>query len=360
MSASHAVGTSSSDASEPDLLSAFADISSEDLGAPFPDWKLTLPEDHGAHAISRTEIWQVATHLRNEDGEDLGFQLSFMRLGVASPTAPPPKSIWEVRELYRGHITFVEAASESALAEERFGRGIPKLAGYDTDSGELRLDNWFLQFGSDQAGDRWTLYATLKDKVVVELVMRSEKPALALDPNGTDPLFVGYSITRFAVEGTVDQGSGKETVMGTAWFDHLWGELPLSGAGPVASDRLQFQLEDGTDISVIRSRRTDGKGAPALNGFIVAPDGTASLLGDENLKMTASRTWTHPKTGASYPIEWRLTGPNFDMTITSLIDEQVHDFAVPLWSGIVHARGKHDGTAVSGVGTLQLTGYTNQ
>jgi predicted secreted hydrolase len=196
------------------------------------------------------------------------------------------------------------------------------------------------------------------DKAVVDLVMRPEKPTLALTPDDAGAPFVGYSMTRLAVEGTIDQGLGEETVTGSAWFDHVWGELPLPGMRPVASDRLQLQLGDGTDLSVIRTRRIDGAGAPVVSGFVVSPDGTASLLDEKSLQMTSSRTWRDPVTGAEYPVEWRLLGPNLDITIAPLADAQAFDTAVPVWSGMVQSSGRRANTVVSGVGTLQLTGYS--
>jgi predicted secreted hydrolase len=350
--------TSSSNADEANLLSALMEVSSDGFQGPSPSWKLDLPKDHGHHTNSRTESWHVATHLRNEDGKELGFQFSFLRLGIISGDAPPPTSIWDVREINRGHVAIFNTFVEHAFGEERFGRGTRGLAGYDPSAQELRLDNWFLRFDSDESGSYMTLYATVLDKAVVDLVMRPGKPTLALTPDDAGAPFVGYSMTRLAVEGTIDQGLGEETVTGSAWFDHVWGELPLPGMRPVASDRLQLQLGDGTDLSVIRTRRIDGAGAPVVSGFVVSPDGTASLLDGESLQMTSSRTWRDPVTGAEYPVEWRLLGPNLDITIAPLADAQAFDTAVPVWSGLVQSSGRRANTVVSGVGTLQLTGYS--
>jgi len=350
--------TSSSNADEANLLSALMEVSSDDFQGPSPSWTLDLPKDHGRHSNSRTESWHVATHLRNEDGKELGFQFSFLRLGIVSGDAPPSTSIWDVREINRGHVAISNTFVEHAFGEERFGRGMRGLAGYDPSAQELRLDNWFLRFDSDESGAYMTLYATVLDKAVVDLVMRPEKPTLALTPDDAGAPFVGYSMTRLAVEGIIDQGLGEETVTGSAWFDHLWGELPLPGLRPVSSDRLQLQLHDGTDLSVIRTRRTDGAGAPVVSGYVVSPDGTASLLDEKGLQMTSSRTWRDPETGTEYPVEWRLLGPNLDITIAPLADAQAFDTAFPIWSGIVQSRGRRANTVVSGVGTLQLTGYS--
>lgn len=350
-------GSLPSDDRAPDVASALANISDEGFERPSSDWKLKLPEDHGAHDRSRTETWQLLTHLSDEDGNELGFQFVFLRMGIAAPTAPPQESIWDVRQLERVHVALVDANSAKVAHEERFGRGIPRLSGFDLEAGELRLDNWLLRFGDDSAQPTLKLHATISDTAVVELEMQPVKQVVPLEAGGGDAPFVGYSMTRLTVDGSVDQGQGKIRVTGTAWYDHLWGELPVPGAGPVAWDRVQLQLEDGTEISAIRSRRIDGRGAATVNGAIFEPNGEVISLDDETIQMNASRNWQSPSTGVKYPIEWQLTGPDLDITIEPLFDAQVLDFSVPLWSGIVRVNGKRAEAPVSGFGTLQLTGY---
>ena len=301
-----------------DIVSVLANISDEGFERPSSDWKLQLPDDHGDHDSSRSETWQLLTHLSDEDGNELGFQFLFLRIGVVAPAAPPQESIWDVRQLEQVHVALLDANSAKVAHEERFGRGIPRLSGFDWDAAELRMDNWFLSFGDDRTQATLKLYATI---------------------------------------GIVDQGQGKRRVTGTAWYDHIWGELPVPGAGPVAWDRLQLQLEDGAEISAIRSRRIDGRGAAIVNVAIFEPNGEVISLDEETIKMTASRTWQSPSTGVEYPIEWQLVGPDLDITIEPLFDAQVLDFSVPLWSGIVRVRGNRAQVAVSGFGTLQLTGY---
>jgi len=341
----------------PDLMSLIGSLSEEGFERPSPTWKLSLPKDHGEHSASRMETWQLSTHLQNEKGELSAFQFSFLRLGVVPPSAPPPTSVWDVRELYRGHVTFTHAELDQAVSEERLARGMPRLAGYDADAGELRIDNWFLEFGDDHTTPEFNLYATVQDEAVVKLVMRQEKNAIALEPEGNNALFVGYSLTRLTVEGVIDRGLGEETVSGTAWLDHSWGDLPLPGIGPVARDRLLFQLDDGTDFSVVRSRRTDGRGSPSMIAIVVASDGMVSTFDSENVQMTATRTWRHEATGTEYPVAWRLEAPELDIYIEPLIDAQVHDFSTPFWSGVVTLTGTRRDISVSGTGTLLLTGY---
>ncbi len=337
------------------LLAELEELPGDGFPGPPPGWTPEFPRDHGDHAGSRMESWALAAHLTTADGETLGLQLSFLRLGIVAPGAPAPRSIWEVRELDRAHVALVAAAGAQAIGEERFGRGIPGLGGYDATEGAVRLDGWFLRFDSDEARGHMTLHATVSDKAGIDLTLRAEKPVLALAPEGAP--FAGYAFPRLSAQGTIDRGNGTESVTGTAWLDHLWGELPLPGSRPVATDRLQLQLDDGTDLSLIRTRRADGTGPAALDGFAVAPDGTASALDGDSLRMTARRIWRDPVTGTDYPVSWQIEGPGLDLVVEPLVDAQAFDTAVPVWSGTVRARGRHAGAETSGGGTLQLTGY---
>ena len=61
------------------------------------------------------------------------------------------------RELYRGHVLLVGPDGDAAAAEERFGRGLEGLVGFDATIGELRLDAWALEFPTPAHPGRWRL-----------------------------------------------------------------------------------------------------------------------------------------------------------------------------------------------------------
>ena len=58
-----------------------------------------------------------------------------------------------------------------------------------------------------------------------------------------------------------------------------------------------------------------------------------------------------------YPLAWRITGDTVDLRLTALRPEGDHGFALGGWTGPVRAEGRFDGAAVTGLGTLQMTGY---
>ena len=318
---------------------------------------LQFPRDHGAHPAAPMETWNLSAHLEGESGEDLGFQFSLARLSLVAPGAEPANSPWELREVYRGHA-ILATGDGTVIAEERLRRGLAGLAGYDAPSREWRLDNW--SFGArDGSGDRvLTIAATIGANAAVELRLEPEKSVVSpdRDNSGGQP-FEGYSVARLSARGVMVSTQGREIVKGSAWLDHLWGDLPLP-AGPTVWDRLLLQTDDGTDISVVRTRRRDGGGTPTLAGFIVGPTGDVSRIDGATATLEPLRRWGPPGAPRAYPVGWRLIlDGEREIVVSPLVDNQLHDFVVPLWSGTVTARGDLGAGPVEGIGTLQLNGY---
>jgi predicted secreted hydrolase len=337
-------------AAGPDWASAVADMEIDGLGRPTGPWTLALPQDHGPHPEARSELWQLSAHLADAGGTPFGVQLSLLRVGLAPPG--DEREGWNPREVYRGHVVVTDGARGQATATERFGRGMTGVAGFDPATRELRLDHWSLTFGSGDDTEAWTLIAGAGE-TRVELALAIDKPPVAADAQ--EAPFRGYTVSRLQVEGSLETGGRRHALTGVAWFDHLWGELPIPGGSPVASDRLQLQLDDGREVSVIRSRRLDGGGTPTIDAFLIGPDGTAQAVDENTARVDLGRHWDGA--GAAWPVDWSLGLGDLELAVTPVLDKQAHAFALPLWSGLVRAEGRQGDRAVTGMGTLQLTGY---
>jgi predicted secreted hydrolase len=335
-----------------DWISAAAGIAVEEFDRLAGPWELDLPADHGVHPEAHTEVWQVSAHLADEDGRPVGVQFLLFRIGLAGPDAPAPTSSWEPREIYRGHVVLTGTDGAGAVAEERFGRGMAGVAGHDATLRELRLDTWSLAFPARADAGEWTLSAGPGD-IRVDLSLTPEKDSLQVD--GDAAPFRGYAFSRLRVQGTVGTQADLRSVSGVAWFEHLWGALPIPGGTPVASDRLQVQLDDGSELSVIRSRRTDGAGLPTVEALVIDAEGTVIAYGDDVAHLEIARLWQGA--AAAWPVDWRLRIGDLNLVVTPVTDAQEHDFMVSLWSGLVRAEGHRGDQPVSGLGTLQLTGY---
>ncbi|MEQ9041330.1 MAG: lipocalin family protein [Silicimonas sp.] len=313
-------------------------------------WDLQLPEDFGFHPAARSETWTLSAHLATDDGRPVNVQFSLARLGLRA--AEHDDGPFALRDLFRAHVIVISGAAGPVAAEERFARSTG-AAGHDGEMGEVWIDNWQLGYGGDPGAPALTLSVSAGDTPVA-LRLTAERAALPQNTGGEAPLR-GFVIPRLSVTGSV----GDAQVTGTAWLDRFWGEVPLPG-GPLAYDRLVLQLDDGTDVSLLRTRRRDGGGIATLDGAAIGPEGQVSLLSDETLDMTPRQDW-RPKGGtAAYPIGWTIRGAGLDLTLTPLRHDQRHAFLFPVWSGGVRVDGTRDGNPVTGVGTLQLTGYEDE
>ncbi|MGF1444806.1 MAG: lipocalin-like domain-containing protein, partial [Pikeienuella sp.] len=321
------------------------------LGGP---WTLALPTDHGAHPAARSESWTVAAHLLDETGRRIGVQLAFARFGIDAPDAGAAPTGWDVSRVHRAHVVLAEDGAAAARAEERLSRGAFASAGQDPAAGAIWIDDWRLAADAKPDGPGLTLTATLEG-MPLHLVLSAERDPIQIDADGTGPVR-GYVLSRLAVEGRLGEGPEARALAGVAWLDHVWGELPLP-VGPVASDRLILHLDDGTELSILRTRRRDGRGAATVDALFVAADGTVNAGASPDVEMAPHAPAAARDGLGAYPLSWQLKGPGLTLDISPLMEAQRHAFAMPLWSGAVIATGRRDGAPIAGVGTLQLTGY---
>ena len=160
------------------------ELSDEGFDRPTGAWQLELPGDHGAHPNVRAETWNLSVHLRDERGEDIGIQFALLRFGLVSPDAPERESPWELRAIYRAHVTLLDGADGAADGEERFHRDVPGVAGDDAALRQIWLDNWTIRYGEGDGGDQMRLDATVGE-VELGLLLTPAKAAVALNPDGT-------------------------------------------------------------------------------------------------------------------------------------------------------------------------------
>ncbi|HEX9015025.1 MAG TPA: lipocalin family protein, partial [Chloroflexota bacterium] len=155
-------------------------------------------------------------------------------------------------------------------------------------------------------------------------------------------------------------GGRREDVTGLAWMDHQWGDFIVVNGG--GWDWYSVQLSDGTDVMVTVLRDQEGD-VPAVYGTISDPLGKATDLNAADVKVEATGSWTSPHTGAKYPSGWRLRlpGQGIDLEISPVLPDQElntrQSTGVAYWEGDVRITGTRAGTAVSGQGYVELTGY---
>ncbi len=176
----------------------------------------------------------------------------------------------------------------------------------------------------------------------IHLTLSSRKPPMAVGGKGetglktpTDMYY--YSLTRCAVGGTIDTGTGPEKITGgEGWFDHQWGNSWV--ASNDGWDWWGVQLTDGTDILFFRQRDlATGKVFFPLATFM-DKDGRQSVTKDIVFTPDPKSYWTSPKSGVTYPLAWTVTFPTKDLTlhIGAAVQDQEMQILGPgggIWEG---------------------------
>jgi predicted secreted hydrolase len=167
-----------------------------------------------------------------------------------------------------------------------------------------------------------------------------------------------YSFTRLEAEGTLFLDDRAVPVRGQAWLDREWSTSVLS-PGQVGWDWFALQLEDGRDLMYYQLRLADGTPHPLSKGILVDEDGQSRVLTAPEVDMTVLRRWENEE-GTVYPSRWSLSvpGEGLELEVVPVLANQELDLTFRYWEGAVRIRGTDGSEPVSGVGYVELTGYS--
>jgi predicted secreted hydrolase len=326
-----------------------------DYKVALPGYHYQFPRDHFNHPEFRTEWWYYTGNVRARDGHRYGFELVFFRQG--QDRKPDNPSVWRVDDLYLAHLALTDIDAGRFRYYKRLNRAGPGIAGVSFQEGRIWNGNWQVRW--DKASDVQSLSA-VADGVSFSLRLTPVKPPVINGVNGVSQKAAGagkasyyVSFPRLAVEGRLD---GAE-VAGSAWMDHEWFTQQLD-ASQQGWDWFSVQLANGADLMLFDLRRTDGATDPYSSGTYIAPDGRATHLQRADFTLQPLEYWTSPKTGAKYPVKWRISVPSKGVVLEcaaavrgqELVSED--DCSPTYWEGAVTYSGSS-----AGVGYLEMTGY---
>ena len=93
---------------------------------------------------------------------------------------------------------------------------------------------------------------------------------------------------------------------GKAWLDHEWSSDYVD-PNSVGWDWIGINLDDGGALMAFRMRGSSKDRAPALGGRDVALGGRQGRdIGPDEIEWTPLRQWRSPRTGVTYPVQWRV------------------------------------------------------
>jgi predicted secreted hydrolase len=208
------------------------------------------------------------------------------------------------------------------------------------------------------------------DGYLLDVTLDAAKPAVLQHGDGyTDYDFGGntyyYSRERMTASGTIAIGTGPAVpVTGVGWFDHQYGDLDT--AIDTGWDWFALQLDDGTDVMLYRMRGADGYATPFSSGTLVPAKGAPTPIRWADVRLTETRRWRSPRSGATYPAGWRIAMPSmsFDVEVTPLLADQELDTAastgVVYWEGACSVRGTRAGRPITGRAYVEMTGYAGR
>ena len=322
-----------------------------------------FPRDYGSHEDYRTEWWYFTGNLRDGEGRQYGYQLTFFRQGLRMIPVDS-SSPWSVRNLYLAHFTITDASGSRFHVAERTSRTGPGLAGARDDGMGIRLLNWSATMKN---GAIFLEARNGANAVYLELAPR-KPPAVhgtgGISRKGPDHGQGSYysSLTDLATSGWLKMGDTPIPVRGTSWFDHEFGSNQLR-PDQAGWDWYGLHLSDGRDLMLYLIRKTDGSVEPASSGTLVEKDGATRHLALSEVSVDILGHWKSPRSKAAYPSNWRIRVPSagIDVTLSALIPDQelitTESTGITYWEGAVLGKGKSGRVPVNCEGYVEMTGY---
>jgi len=334
------------------------------LAPGLPARRLRFPRDHGSHPELRTEWWYI-TGQAEADGQLWGFQVTFFRSRVEATQGL--RSAFAAKQLLFAHAALTDLRGRRLLHDQRIARagfGVAQASEADT---QIRLHDWTLE-RSDAAASA-SRYATHIEGASfgLDLQFDTTQPVLpqgqeGLSRKGPEAAQASYyySQPQLAVSGSVTvEGRRMAVAAGTgrAWLDHEWSEA-LMHPEAVGWDWIGMNLHDGAALTAFHLRRADGTALWA-GGSYRALGAPVQVFGQDAVVFTAGRTWASARSGARYPVQWRVETPAGVFEVRAMLDGQELDSSgstgAIYWEGLsdlLDATGK-----TVGRGYLEMTGY---
>ena len=334
-------------------------------------YKFEFPRDHASHPDYKIEWWYYTGNVKAADGRRFGYQVTFFRVGVDHTPSNPSR--WAVRDLHMTHLAVSDAAGRRYRFSEKLSRGGPGLAGARTDEYYVWNDDWtaMLDAGADAGGGRRErhLLRASSPQASIDLVLETGKPPAINGINGISQKGAQagnashyYSMTRMPTTGTITIDGEQVRVTGDSWMDHEFGTSFLEPEQR-GWDWFAIQLSDGRELMLYQLRRADGSRDPRSSGTLVDRSGRTTHLSNADFTLTEGRAQFKSKNGAVYPIEWIVAIPSqrIDLKVTTPLPDQelslLSSTGIAYWEGMIDVAGTASGTAVSGSGYLEMTGY---
>ena len=325
-------------------------------------YRFEFPRDFFSHPCFKTEWWYFTGNLTASDGHRFGLELTFFREAVDNPYPNPSR--WRVEDLYLAHFAVSDLDRKKFFYTERLSRAGIGLAGADQERGQIWNGDWFAEL----SGGTWRL-AAAEGGNQIRLEMQSRKSPVLQGNNGLSQKASGagnasyyYSLTRLETSGRLQLDGVSYQVTGWSWMDREFFSYTME-PDQTGWDWVSLQMEDGTELMLYQFRRAGGARDPYSSGSFIDRDGRVTPLESQDFQMQPLQQWRSPRSGARYPIAWRILSPRLglDAEISAAFPDQElltrETTGLTYWEGSILLRGSRNGIPLRGRGYLEMTGY---
>lgn len=327
------------------------------LSPAVPNKTLEFPHDFGAHDDFRIEWWYVTGWLETENGQPLGFQVTFFRTATRVDRDNP--SSFSPEQLILAHVALSDPETDRLQYDQKIARAGFDLAYARTGNTDIKLDDWFFvrktngHYHTYIKAEAFTIDVTLTP--TQPLMLQGEQGFSRKGPKPEQASYY-YSEPQLQVEGTIKLQGQNTSVQGTAWLDHEWSS-ELLDAKAEGWDWIGINLADGGALMAFQIRDKAGNKIWAHAALRDAA-GHVRTFTPEQVSFHPTRTWRSPYTQAVYPVATRIKTAEIEWELTPLMDDQELDSRrssnAVYWEGAVTLA--RDGKP-AGRGYMELTGY---
>ncbi|HKQ15245.1 MAG TPA: carotenoid 1,2-hydratase [Steroidobacteraceae bacterium] len=339
------------------VMSAAPSVGAPEFPAVVPDYAIELPRDEGSHPQFRTEWWYLTGWVESEGGEPFGFQVTFFRNRPGVDEDNPSRFV--ARQVLFAHLTVSDQRHGALMRAEKSARAGFGLAEATEGSLGVKIDDWSLR----QDGERYFAVASTSEFALQLECTRAQPPLLngqnGFSQKGPQQEFASYyySLPQLRTSGRITIGGREHRVHGVAWFDHEWSSRMLDEHAR-GWDWIGLNLDGGGALMVQRIR-ADADQQYWDSATLREPGAPDRTYAPDEIAWSPLRRWRSPRTGVTYPVEWKITVGGRTILLRPLLDDQENDARASTgtlyWEGAVRAFDER-GRAI-GRGYLELTGY---
>lgn len=333
-----------------------------------------FPRDHGQHSLYETEWWYYTGQVYDQESEPfkdkpkLGFQLTFFRKSIRSSHG--------IDNDYMAHAAITDCAAGKTIFESRLGGGAIGLSRVsDTSlrswSGDWTVDpignDLFLRFSVRDSSTQATRHLRIQLEGISHPWLQGQGGvSKKAECEGCASMY--YTVPRITLKAQYIDGERESVLHGIGWMDHEFMTNSLA-SGQVGWDWMGLMLRDGRNLMLFRVRSQDVTSKDYLAGGVYSASGVGRSLTAEDFSVTPLEIWTSPRTGARYPIAWRVQvrPSNADDKIEITVRARVPDCEIGAatevqksGTGVTYWEGPVANADESATGYLEMTGYAGK